>query len=197
MSECSGVTLPIADILSDNSESIAPVQTSEKLPDNPADIFHVKKTVHDEFIPQIYGGNQERDLQILALKADNPSLDYLKIADICKTKGVNLTPERICQIFKRNIHLVGRLCMLINPLATIEGRAMKLIELVNNPRSTRKDIVEVLDQIRKELVGDKPVNDTKIVNVISFGSITKSADSPDTSIHRSTASGAAGNTEAI
>ena len=66
-------------------------------------------------------------------------------------QAVNLTKQRICQILKENSGLLKR---------DIDWekakRVNKLSRWIDNETTTRKDVVDLMEQQRKELEGDKP-----------------------------------------
>lgn len=142
-------------------------------PDESIEIFKVRKEIQEAFLPLIEGDGSNapvRTLQILCLFAHDPSLSLKGASELLAEKGVTLSQERIRQIYNSNEHLVGKLCCKIHPLATTEGRVQELVSILKK-RTSKKDAIEVIEQIRKELVGDKVVNSgeqTRIIKVISY-----------------------------
>jgi len=115
-------------------------------------------TRRDELIQKVSGINKERDFAILELMAYHPEYSQQQILE---NLNLDFTQANLSIILRNNRILYNTLILELNPLACKEGRLQELIELYRKKKDkgTRKDIVDLLDQIRNELKEEKSLID--------------------------------------
>ena len=111
------------------------------------------------YIKQVAGSNQERDYNIIELAALQPHLSYEEIIDFLK---LEIGIARLSQIMADNKLLKLKLFAELNPLYLKEGRAFELAQAymqkkIKNKETSKKDMADILQQLSKEIDGDKGV----------------------------------------
>ena len=114
-----------------------------------------------QFKERIKGETQkkkDRDYCILELLAYQPELTQEQVLQILK---LDLTQGAISIIVNNNMQLYLDMVIKLNPLATEAGRVLEFIEMYRRKKSlgTKKDIADILEQLRREIKGDKPLID--------------------------------------
>lgn len=102
---------------------------------------------------------RERDYSILELLAYQPELTQDEVIGLLH---LDCSQPLISTILRNNMVLYLDMTAKLNPLFLEDGRAVELIKHYrkkNKQGTTKKDVTEILEQIRKEVKGDKPVID--------------------------------------
>jgi hypothetical protein len=103
------------------------------------------------------GKNLERDYSVLELLARHPEIHQEEVASILKE---DISQPRVSQLLKDNQSLYLDMVMTLNPLCTKEGRITELIKHYKRKRgNSKKDHIEIIEQVRKEIDGDKATVD--------------------------------------
>jgi len=114
-----------------------------------------------QFKDRIKGESQkkkDRDYCILELLAYQPELTQ---DEVLKLLNLDLTQGCISTIVRNNTQVYLDMVMKLNPLVLEEGRVLELIAMYRRKKNlgTKKDITDILEQLRREIKGDKPVID--------------------------------------
>jgi len=124
-------------------------------------------TNREKYLSQVKGINQERDFSIIELKALNPDITQ---AEIIKILNLDITQPHISQILTNNKALYYEVFMRENPLASKEGRIEELAKLYNRKKDkgTKKDIADLIEQIRKEQDDKSVILDQSVNHYVQF-----------------------------
>ncbi len=125
----------------------------------------MRTELREKYKKEVYGTNKDRDYSILELSVLQPDLTY---KELVKTLGIELTEGRISAIFTENQSLRFKMFAALNPLMLKEGRAIELVETYLRKKKiakiSNKDFTDILEQLRKEIEGDKPLIDASTHN---------------------------------
>ena len=118
----------------------------------------MRQELREKCIKEVYGQKKKRDYAILELSALQPHLTYKELIEYL---ALDITEPRISEILTENKDLRFKLFASLNPLYLKEGRAIELVATYLRKKRTgqlsKKDMVDVLEQLRKEIEGDKPL----------------------------------------
>lgn len=112
----------------------------------------------EAFQKRVIGIKKDRDYKVLELLALNPEIHQSQVATILDIK---MSQPRISQIIRDNQTLYLDMVINMNPLATKGGRVVELIKHYRRKSNggSHKDVADLLEQVRKEVEGDKALID--------------------------------------